>query len=157
MKALVILLSLLISTSGFSKTLLINQKSARFDHLVKLLICTEDAPILCKHFSLDRDSAREEVRRLCGVVGTAEVKLSGVWSNDRLVDFKCVYGALTNSQCRAVGFDCALEGQCVKDLSLRAGVDTSSPGYRAALEDILKNPSAIFNYPHYFYLCANPR
>ena len=61
-----------------------------------------------------------------------------------------------SSQCKAQGYDCCSLGQCVKDLALKPGVDTASPDYAQALADILNNPSNIYNYPNYYFICSQP-
>lgn len=60
----------------------------------------------------------------------------------------------TNSECRAQGFDCCLDGQCVNDGSLRSGVDTNSELYLQALSEIDQNPMAFVNYPEVFFVCS---
>lgn len=61
-----------------------------------------------------------------------------------------------SSQCVSQGYDCCSSGQCVSDLSLRPGVDPSSPTpeYAQALQDILNNPSNIYLYPQFYFLCS---
>lgn len=60
------------------------------------------------------------------------------------------------SQCTALGYDCCSSGQCVKDLALKPGVDTSSTSYLQALQDILNSPSNIYLYPQYYFICSQP-
>ncbi len=62
---------------------------------------------------------------------------------------------VTNSECVGKNYDCCSLGQCVKDLALKQNVTTSSPDYVQALQDILNNPSHIYNYPQYYYLCSS--
>lgn len=59
-----------------------------------------------------------------------------------------------NTQCTSQGYDCCSLGQCVKDLALKPGVDTSSTDYAQALQDILNNPSNIYSYPQYYFICS---
>ncbi|MBY0412915.1 MAG: hypothetical protein K2Q18_02055 [Bdellovibrionales bacterium] len=63
-----------------------------------------------------------------------------------------------SAQCTAIGYDCCSSGQCVSDLSLRPGVDPSSPTaeYAQALQDILNNPSNIYLYPQFYFICSQP-
>lgn len=60
------------------------------------------------------------------------------------------------SQCTSQGYDCCSSGQCVKDLAIRPGVDTASSSYVQALQDILNNPSNIYLYPQYYFICSTP-
>lgn len=61
----------------------------------------------------------------------------------------------TNSICRAQGFDCCLQGQCVIDGSVRPNIDTNSSHYRQAEEEINLNPLNFINYPDLFFVCPN--
>ncbi len=60
----------------------------------------------------------------------------------------------TGNECKAQGYDCCSLGQCVKDLTLKPGVDPSSANYIQALQDILNNPSHVYNYPQYYFICS---
>lgn len=62
---------------------------------------------------------------------------------------------IDNSQCLSQGKDCCSSGQCVTDLALKPGVNTSSPDYLQALQDILNNPSNIYLYSQYYFLCSS--
>lgn len=62
---------------------------------------------------------------------------------------------VTNAECTAQNYDCCSLGQCVKDRALKDGVNTASPDYIQALADILNNPSHIYNYTQYYYLCSS--
>jgi hypothetical protein len=59
----------------------------------------------------------------------------------------------SNSFCGQIGFNCCLDGQCVKDGAVRPGVDTSSAAYLTALEDVQNNPIRFKIYPQFFYVC----
>lgn len=59
----------------------------------------------------------------------------------------------TTSHCNGQGYDCCLAGQCVNDKTLRSGVDLESDEYLQALNDITSNPSHIYNYEEFYYLC----
>lgn len=61
-----------------------------------------------------------------------------------------------SAQCTAQGYDCCSLGQCVKDLALKPGVDTTSVDYNQALQDILNNPANIYQYPQYYFICSQP-
>lgn len=61
-----------------------------------------------------------------------------------------------SSTCTAQGYDCCSSGQCVKDLAVKPGVDTASADYLQALQDILNNPSNIYSYPQYYFICSSP-
>lgn len=149
MKLLFISLALLLSTTVFAKSWSLQESSA-FDKVLHLFICSEEAPILCKHFNLSsRDTAAVQIGQLCGYDGAV---LRATWQNERIVDITCS-SRLTNSECMSMGFDCLLNGQCVKDLSLKPGVDKNSKDYIQALEDILNNPNHIYRYTQYYYIC----
>ncbi|MBC7429716.1 MAG: hypothetical protein H7336_13955 [Bacteriovorax sp.] len=61
-----------------------------------------------------------------------------------------------STTCKAQGYDCCSLGQCVKDLSLKPGVVTTSTDYLQALQDILNNPSNIYLYSQYYFICSAP-
>ena len=60
-----------------------------------------------------------------------------------------------SSQCVTQGFDCCNSGQCVKDLAQRPGADKDSD-FIQALQDILNNPTSIYSYPQYYFICSSP-
>lgn len=60
----------------------------------------------------------------------------------------------SNSSCTAIGFQCCLDNQCVKDAQVRNGVDTSSPAFLAAEQDRLNSPMAYIRYPQFYYICG---
>lgn len=62
--------------------------------------------------------------------------------------------ACTNSACEAKGFDCCVEGQCVKDASIKSSA-TSDPQYSQAMSDYAVNPLNFINYPNIFNICSN--
>jgi hypothetical protein len=59
-----------------------------------------------------------------------------------------------STSCKARGFDCCLNGQCVKEKAPRLGVD-QLPGYEAAKEDVLLNPDRYVIYPQFYFVCDN--
>ncbi len=59
----------------------------------------------------------------------------------------------SNSACAQIGFNCCLEGQCVKDGAERPGIDTSTNEYALAIQDVLNNPTRFKIYPQIFYVC----
>ena len=62
-------------------------------------------------------------------------------------------GGCSQGECRAKGFDCCLQDQCVLDGELRPGVLTSHPeDYAQAIKEGKKN-----DYPHLFFLCPLSR
>jgi hypothetical protein len=63
-----------------------------------------------------------------------------------------------STQCKSQGYDCCSSGQCVSDLSLRPGVSATNPTpeYAQALQDILNNPSNIYLYPQFYFICSQP-
>ena len=58
------------------------------------------------------------------------------------------------ASCRAKGFDCCLDGQCVNDGSLKSNA-TLDPLYSQAMADIQVNPLNFINYPTIFNVCTN--
>ena len=58
-----------------------------------------------------------------------------------------------NTSCMAQGFNCCLDGQCVKDGAMRSGT-SNLPGYAAAMEDVKNNPARFILYPQFFFVCA---
>lgn len=61
----------------------------------------------------------------------------------------------TAIECKNQGYDCCSLGQCVKDLALKPDVVQTSPDFNQALQDILNNPSHIYNYPQYYFICSS--
>lgn len=61
-----------------------------------------------------------------------------------------------SSECIGIGYDCCNSGQCVTDKSLKPGIDpaTPTPEYAQALQDILNNPSNVYLYPQFYFLCS---
>lgn len=60
----------------------------------------------------------------------------------------------TNSACGAKGFDCCIEGQCVKDGTLKTSA-TSSSDYTQAMSEYTANPLSFINWPNVFNICTN--
>jgi hypothetical protein len=56
--------------------------------------------------------------------------------------------------CKARGFDCCLDGQCVTDGAIKPGALTS-PEFLAAQEDVSSNPTRFVVYPQFYFVCAN--
>ncbi len=62
----------------------------------------------------------------------------------------------TNSSCSAKGFDCCIEGQCVKDAATKPNASTNYPTeYLQATADFAVNPLSFLNYPNIYYICTN--
>ncbi|PIP92477.1 MAG: hypothetical protein COW00_04180 [Bdellovibrio sp. CG12_big_fil_rev_8_21_14_0_65_39_13] len=57
------------------------------------------------------------------------------------------------STCRAKGFDCCLDGQCVKDGQVKPNAPNESD-YPQALADVLSNPSNFTKWPNIYYVCS---
>lgn len=60
----------------------------------------------------------------------------------------------SNASCSAKGFDCCINGQCVKDGSEKASASID-PQYTQAKADYALNPLAFINYPNIYYICSN--
>lgn len=61
----------------------------------------------------------------------------------------------TNSACSAKGFDCCIEGQCVKDATERPNLDASNPEVITARQEFQSNPLSFLNYPNVYFICTN--
>lgn len=60
----------------------------------------------------------------------------------------------SNSSCEAKGFDCCIEGQCVKDASQKS-MASSDPQYSQAMSEYNANPLSFINFPNIFNICTN--
>jgi hypothetical protein len=66
-------------------------------------------------------------------------------------------GSCSNSSCVALGFDCCLNNQCVRDGAVRDDVVLTSPEFLTAEQERLGNPLAFLQYPQFYYICgSNP-
>lgn len=63
-------------------------------------------------------------------------------------------GSCTDNSCKVNGFDCCLDGQCVKDGALRSSA-SSNPDYLQALADVASNSANFINWPHIYYVCGS--
>lgn len=57
------------------------------------------------------------------------------------------------STCRAKGFDCCLNGQCVRDGQIKPNASAESD-YSQALADVALNPSNFIKWPNIYYVCS---
>ncbi|MFA7613504.1 MAG: hypothetical protein WCY48_04650, partial [Candidatus Caldatribacteriota bacterium] len=65
-------------------------------------------------------------------------------------------GTCSISSCRAQGYDCCLEEQCVDNAAVRPSAQTLYPDqYRIAEQERLIDPLAWMRYPHIYYICPN--
>lgn len=62
-------------------------------------------------------------------------------------------GTCSTNSCRATGYDCCLDNQCVKDGYPRPGMQ-GTPLYQSIEEQRITNPLAYINYPHVYYVCG---
>lgn len=60
----------------------------------------------------------------------------------------------SNQECQNLGYNCCSSGRCVKDKTLKSGVDLKSQEYLQSIRDILSQPSKILDYPNFYNLCA---
>ncbi|MBI2520968.1 MAG: hypothetical protein HYV97_11140 [Bdellovibrio sp.] len=60
----------------------------------------------------------------------------------------------TNASCTTKGFDCCLNGQCVKD-GMQKPNASSDPYYSQAQAEIATNPLNFINWPNLYYVCTN--
>lgn len=58
-----------------------------------------------------------------------------------------------STACKARGYDCCLQNQCVTDGAVRPGAITQS-GFSAAQEDVRLNPTRFVVYPQFYYVCS---
>jgi len=63
-------------------------------------------------------------------------------------------GCINSSECTNKGFDCCSGGQCVKDLTLKDGTNTTSTEFIQAQSEIALSPSSIYNYPNFYHICS---
>lgn len=61
-------------------------------------------------------------------------------------------GCSESSVCKARGYDCCLQSQCVKDGAIKPGA-SSLPGFMSAQEDVRLNPNRFVVYPQYYFVC----
>lgn len=59
-----------------------------------------------------------------------------------------------NENCTAKGFNCCLEGQCVKDGEQKTSA-ASDLQYLQAISDVTADPKRFINWPNIFYVCPN--
>ena len=59
-----------------------------------------------------------------------------------------------STACRARGFDCCLQSQCVNDGAMRPGASDLA-GFLAAQEDVRLNPTRFTVYPQFFFVCES--
>lgn len=65
-------------------------------------------------------------------------------------------GICSTSACRAKGFDCCLDNQCVREKAERPAAASMYPTLLAtAKEEMKQNPLAYLNYPQLFYICGS--
>jgi hypothetical protein len=110
-----------------------------------------------------------------GIIISTDVSLylanSGLTVNDRIPEFNLNLGELvlridtssgsidqggscSQSSCTAKGFDCCLDGQCVRDGTLRPNA-SSQPDFTQALVDVGQNPNNFFNWPNIYFVCGS--
>lgn len=63
-------------------------------------------------------------------------------------------GNCTNGICQAQGYDCCLDGQCVKDGSMRPNASTHSD-YQQAISEVSQDSSNFRNWPSIYFICSN--
>lgn len=61
-------------------------------------------------------------------------------------------GCSESTVCKARGFDCCLQSQCVNDGAMKPGA-ISLPGFLSAQEDVRLNPNRYVIYPQYYFVC----
>ena len=122
---------------------------------INLLICTEEAPVLCPYFGLTKEEAKKEVNLLCSGAGIGSYELEAIWEKDKVIDVICntKLEPVTDAICSSIGFDCALDNQCVNHGAVRPGIIETSLEYMLAEELVSLAPVNIYNFPHLFFAC----
>ncbi len=65
-------------------------------------------------------------------------------------------GTCDTTSCRARGFDCCLENQCVRDQAAKpAALTTLQSLYQTVELERLQNPLVYLNYPQLYYICPS--
>lgn len=59
---------------------------------------------------------------------------------------------ITDEKCIKIGFDCAVDNQCVINGTLKPGASTVR-NYESAISDVAQNPSHYSNWPNVFNTC----
>lgn len=59
-----------------------------------------------------------------------------------------------STSCKARGFDCCLQAQCVKDGAIKPDALLNS-GFMSAQEDVRNNPDRFVVYPQFYFVCAS--
>lgn len=148
----------LSNNQGFcQKTGLINQLYSRYPTLTPKYTVSE----ICPSGTCTSTSYAGLGLELYTAGGTAitQISISSILmniSNNPTGNASTGQTCTDSNQCVSLGYDCCSSGQCVKDLALKPGVSTSSPEYLQALQDILNNPSSIYLYPQYYFICSQP-
>jgi hypothetical protein len=63
-------------------------------------------------------------------------------------------GSCSNSSCIALGFNCCLSNQCVRDGAVKEGVNMTSTSFLSAEQEKLSDPLAFLRYPQFYYICG---
>ncbi|WP_127717440.1 hypothetical protein [Halobacteriovorax sp. HLS] len=64
-------------------------------------------------------------------------------------------GTCSNTECNAKGFDCCLNGQCVKDAATKPNVNQSSAEYIQSQAEIANDPLNFLKWPDLYFVCPN--
>lgn len=60
----------------------------------------------------------------------------------------------SSTACVSSGFDCCLQGQCVKDGAQKPGV-LNLPGFDSAKADVAQDPTRYSAYPQFYFVCES--
>lgn len=58
-----------------------------------------------------------------------------------------------STACKARGYDCCLDGQCINDGAVRPDA-ILKPGFEQAQLDVASNPNRFVAYPQFYFVCA---
>ncbi len=61
----------------------------------------------------------------------------------------------STSSCNAKGFDCCIQGQCVKDATVKSSVNKDSTDYKQAMSEYYTDPLSFLKWPNIFNICTN--
>jgi hypothetical protein len=61
----------------------------------------------------------------------------------------------SNSECNSKGFDCCLDGQCVKDAAVKPNISTASASYIQSQAEIAVDPLNFLKWPEVYFICPN--
>lgn len=139
------------STCGFSTINGVAPSSAAYSLTEICPACTGGALITSTKLEVYSSNASSALT----IIPTTQITLSSVALRvDLSSNSTSPAGSCSNSSCESKGFDCCIEGQCVKDASQKPNASLD-PQYAQALSDYAANPLSFINYPNIYNICTN--